>query len=295
MKHRAIFPPILPLLAILLAVGAHRSSGAGASTQETADYQRSTLDFVNLLATGRYEDAYSHLDSTMARISPPSRLERQWKALESQAGPFANLGASSDTLIGDKHVVDLTTRFEWKTILVRVAWDAKGAVSGMRFLPVPGAKDQVAPPASPAREMEIPLHIGPGQGTDPEIPTATVSFPPIDGKKIPAVILVSKRDRNSLAAVAQGFQSHGIGVLRWQQGIDEEEWAAECVPAIRYLQNRIEVDQRRIFVVLESSMQTKSEKKNPEIAGFMAIPDLRIDDNEVAKLAGWILGGNPKP
>jgi hypothetical protein len=290
MKRRAIFVSLLFLVAAIPLGAPQRAHADGSTAAKATDYKHATTDFVNLLATGAFEDAYGHLGASMARALPPSKLEKQWQILLAQSGPFQDIGAASDTLMSGKHVVDLTTRFEWKTIVVRVAWDSTGAVSGVQFRPVPGSKDDTPPANSPARQMEIPLRGEYGTGGDPETPTASLSFPPISGKKIPAVIVVSKRDRKTLGDLAASLQGHGIAVLRWEQGFSEGGWSTECIPALRYLQNCVEVDRRRIFLIWESPAQPKSDKKNTELAGVTTYPDIRLGGDEANRLSRWILG-----
>jgi hypothetical protein len=290
-RRRTVLLPLL-LFAIALAGGSHASWGQEAGAGMPTEPKRATQDFVNLLATGAYEEAYGHFDKRMARLYSPSKLETQWKTLLSQAGPFEDLGSPSDTLYKGSHIVDLTARFEWRRVIIRIVWDSTGAVSGMRFLAA-RLKVDTPPSNGPASEAEISLHAASSPGTDSQTPTATLSLPPIHGEKIPAVILVSKRGRGTLGEIAKALTARGIGVFRWEQEIDPGEWATECIPAVRYLQNRVEVDRARIFLILESSDEAKGETKSGDLAGVRTYPDIRIGGDETIRLAQWILAGNP--
>jgi|GEM_PF-4745778 len=281
-------------LALCLAAFASNAIAAGeAKAPQDTNWGRKTLDFINLVVDGSYEVACFNLNASSKILIPPQRLKKVWLGAQEHYGKFEDLGLPVPMIIKGYHVVDVPTRFEWRTINFRVAWDSTGAVSRFDLMPTDEDKEGT-PNGVPARDEEIMLgndSLKAGGGALRS--GATLSLPPMHGKRVPVVILVSGRERRGLGDVTGTFLSRGIAVLRWERPFDADRWVSESAPAVQFLRNRIEVDSRRIFLVGETSTPLKTESKSHDLAGVTTYADVRLSADDVNKLATWILGGTP--
>lgn len=90
-------------------------------------------EFVTLLADGKFEEAATWMDATMAAALPPAKLAEAWKSLSSRGAYQSQTGARSGKEQGFD-VAYVTCAFEKGSVTVKVVFGEDGKVSGLWFV-----------------------------------------------------------------------------------------------------------------------------------------------------------------
>jgi hypothetical protein len=256
------------LLFVLVATQLHMQAAAG---QPDALAEK----LVDLLAKEDFAAAVAQFDTAMKAALPESRLRETWQSLLKQVGPFKQRLNSRALKFGGYDVVLVTCEFEQTKLDTKVAFNTKGEVSGLYFVPNTNGSEQAGPPpyVNTNAFREQPFTVGSGEWALPG--TLTMPLSGKSGAGFAAVILVhgsGPNDRDeSVGAVkpfrdlAWGLATKGIAVLRYEKRTKEhaakfmqpenlrltlrEETIDDVVTAAEQLRHTDGIDPARIFVL----------------------------------------------
>ncbi len=247
------------------------------------------------LEKGDYAAAGKDYDEAMKKAAGPDVLEKLWKSLVAQGGPFRSQGAAKDVKLGKYTGIIVRCEFEKMPMGLRVVFDDQARVSGLQVVP---ATDYLAP-AYVKRDAfkESEVQVGTGEWALP----GTLSLPQA-AEPVPGVVLVhgsGPQDRDETIGghkvfrdLAWGLASKGIAVLRYDKRTLahrtrmaalkdtislKEEVLEDAQAAVQLLRKTQGVDPRRVFILGHS-------------LGSMAAPTLAAQD---PALAGTILLAAP--
>jgi uncharacterized protein len=250
--------------------------------------------FIDLMAGGRYAQAFELFTPQMKAAMPVERLSATWNSLTAQAGPFQGQIATSVVPRGVLSVVVVTCAFERATFDVQVTVNPANLVGGLGFRPAVQAVTY-APPAyaTPAAYKESEVTVGTGQWKLP----ATLTMPFGSGP-VPAVVLVhgsGPGDRDAAVGqikqfkdLALGLASRGIAVLRYDKrtrvhanlmrdlpGLTvKDESIDDAIAAVQVLRSTSGVDPNRIIVLghsLGGMLVPRIAAAGPPVAGFIVM------------------------
>jgi len=262
--------------------------------------------FVDLLAKEDFTAAVARFDATMKSALPEPRLRETWQTLINQAGPFKQRLSSRAFKVGAFDVVLVTSEFQRTKLDVRVAFNDRGEVSGLFFVPSTGGAEKAGPPpyANTNAFRERPFTVGSGEWSLPGTLTMPVSEQ--TPSAFPAVVLVhgsGPNDRDETVGASKPFRdfawglaTKGIAVLRYEKRTKEhaakfaqaenlrltlrEETIDDVVTAAEQLRRTEGIDPRGIFVLGHS-------------LGGMAAPRIGHADANLAGLV--IIAGATRP
>ena len=249
----------------------------------------------NLLHDRKFAEFWAEGNEQFKNILPPDRLQESWEAvLQTYGNPERELGVNV-VPAGELSTVELKTKFNHATVVVRIALHKDGKVAGLFF--VPAQEGEYKPPSyghpSNFREEEVVVKSG-----SFELP-GTLTFP--KGEPVapgfPAVVLVhgsGPHDRDETVFVnkpfkdiAAGLATRGVAVLRYEKrtlkygaSIDvktltlDAETVDDAVAAVRLLFTRSDIDSKRVFVLghsLGGMAAPFIAEKEPKIAGIIML------------------------
>ena len=87
------------------------------------------------VAEGRWREATSGFDDTMAARLGPDRLAAGWAQVIGMVGAFERIGEPRAYPAGDYTIVDTPLYFEAGELNGRISYDRAGKVAGLHFLP----------------------------------------------------------------------------------------------------------------------------------------------------------------
>jgi uncharacterized protein len=283
----------LVLAILIVGVVAFAVGAQALPAQEVAqNAEARARAFIDLVAAGRYPQAFELFTSQMKAAMPVERLSATWNSLTAQAGPFQRQIATSVVPRGVLSVVVVTCAFERATFDVQVTVNPANLVGGLGVRPAVQAVTY-APPAyaTPAAYKESEVTVGTGQWILPA--TLTMPFGP---GPVPAVVLVhgsGPGDRDATVGqikqfkdLALGLASRGIAVLRYDKrtrvhanlmrdlpGLTvKNESVDDAVAAVQVLRNTSGVDPNRIIVLghsLGGMLVPRIAAAGPPVAGFI--------------------------
>ncbi len=179
-------------------------------------------DFLQDLATEKYDSAVQQFDSVLKARLPAPTLEVVWKALQKQVGPFRQYkGHHTDTRSG-WFIVFLTCRFEKALLDLKLVYNEDREIAGLFFLPASNVSWRLPPYADTTLFHSEPVEVKSGdmvlQG---ELTT------PVGMQVYPVVVLVhgsGPNDRDESLGpnkvfrdLAWGLSSNGVAVLRYDK------------------------------------------------------------------------------
>jgi len=254
--------------------------------------------FVDLLAKEDFTAAVARFDTTMLAALPEPKLRDTWQSLTNQVGPFKQRLRSKALKVGAYDVVLVTSEFGQTKLDVKVAFNGKGEVSGLFFVPSAGEAEQAGPPpyANTNAFRERPFTVGSGEWSLPG--TLTVPLSKRTSAVFPAVILVhgsGPNDRDETVGMiklfrdlAWGLATKGIAVLRYEKRTREhgaklmkeanarftlrEETIDDGAQAAEQLRQAEAIDSGRIFVLghsLGGLAAPRIAQANTNIAGLV--------------------------
>lgn len=262
-----------------------------------ADRQPEALaeTFVDLLAKEDFTAAVARFDTTMESALPEPKLRETWQSLTNQVGPFKQRLHSRAVKVGAYDVVLVTSEFGRAKLDVKVAFNSKGEVSGLYFVPSAG---EPPPYANTNAFRERAFTAGTGEWSLPG--TLTVPVSKQAPSVFPAVVLVhgsGPNDRDETVGMiklfrdlAWGLATKGIAVLRYEKRTREhgaklmkagnarftlrEETIDDAVKAAEQLRQAGGVDPKRIFILghsLGGSAAPRIAEADTNLAGLVIL------------------------
>lgn len=247
------------------------------------------------LRDGRWEDAAARFDDAVRQALPAERLAQVWQQLVGQVGPLSEIGGTSRTDAPPHVLVVVDLRFRDAELGLKIAFDERGRVAGLFFLPAQRARPEWQPPpyARPDAFREKEVTVGSGEWALP----GTLTMPVGPGPH-PAVVLVhgsGPHDRDETIGpnkpfcdLAWGLASRGVAVLRYEKRTKahaarlasarsitlNEEVVDDAVAAVALLRRTSGVDPRRVYVLghsLGAMLAPKIGRAAPGVAGLVLL------------------------
>jgi len=266
--------------------------------------------FLDLLDSGRYEEALAMADDTMRAALDAEKLASVWTRLPDQLGARTGRSAFRGERVGDTDIVTATLTFPVLALDARVAFDDADRISGFRLVPAQAAASPAAEHGDEWTEADVAV----GQGDD-ALP-GTLTRPRGSGP-FPGVVLVhgsGPHDRDETIGpnkpfrdLAHGLAERGIAVLRYEKRsrahpdslagrgytIDDEV-TDDAVAAVAAVRSRTGIDPDRVFVLghsLGAMLAPRIAERDPRIAGLilLAAPARPLEDivpRQIRHLAG---------
>jgi dienelactone hydrolase len=266
--------------------------------------------FVAALARGDYAAAGQDFDEAMRKAMPADKLERFWKSLAAQGGPFQKVLTARAEAVDPYTRVHVVCQFEKVRFDVRVVYDRDRKVTGLNVLPVEDPADFPPPPyADRAKFRESEVTVSPGEWALP----GTLTVPAGDGP-FPAAVLVhgsGPHDRDETIGKAKvfrdlawGLASRGVAVLRYEKRTQahgakfaaqksytlREEVTDDAAAAAELLRRTPGIDPKRVVVVghsLGAMAAPRIARQDGKLAGIvvMAAPTRPITDVMLEQVA----------
>jgi len=224
--------------------------------------------FINLLVSGKYDEAVNLFDPSVKPMVPADKLEEVWKSLEKQVGSFKSILGYRTQESGGYKIVFVTCEFNAMDIDVRLVFANKKIV-GMFFQPAPPRKSYTPPSYVDVNSfVEEDIKIG------KEFPLSGKLVIPKGKGPFPVVILVHGSGPNDMDEsigpnkpfrdIAWGLGTLGIATLRYDKRTKVypekfseykdgftvwEEVIEDALFAIEFLKNREDIDKSKIFIL----------------------------------------------
>lgn len=246
--------------------------------------------FVALLAKEDFSSATKMFDANMKKLVPADSLREMWGALSLGAGQYRKQTAYRKIKAGGFDVVFVSCEFEQATLNIRVVFDDMGKITGVFTSGLESTHKYSAPDyVKSDAYIEKEVSVGTGKWSLP----GTLTLPRGNGP-FPAVVLVhgsGSHDRDESVGpnkpfrdLAWGLASRGIAVLRYEKRKEfsvpearftvEEEVINDVLAAVSCLQNALEIDRKRIFVLghsLGGMLAPRVAQKDRRIAGLIIL------------------------
>jgi dienelactone hydrolase len=282
--------------------------------------EQTAIDWVNLLVTGKFDQAVEQFDNTMSAQITAGKLKEIWNSLVSQIGAFRDIKHLETSMAGGYTLIVATCYFSTLPFNIQLAFNANREIAGLYFRP---ATEEVSysPPdyVDTNSFIEAEVTIGTGQWQLP----GTLTMPKGDGP-FPAAILVhgsGPNDRDETVGgtkpfkdLAWGLASPSVAVLRYEKRTKQypqematimtaftvqDEVIDDTLAAVTLLSAANGIDSRRIFVLghsLGGMFAPRIASQDSRIAGIIILAGLtrKLEDalldqvNYLALLDGTI-------
>jgi uncharacterized protein len=283
-----MYRTMLLLFAVLIscatATANEPAASATATSQSAAagEFEGRARAFVELLAKGRFDQAFARMDTAMQQAMPGAKLGEAWNGVQEACGPLQRVIAVRNRRIAGCEAVFVTCQFQRQRLDAKIVYNAAGQVAGLWFVPT---AVQTAPSGVPAYVdiaafEEKPVTVGaegwplPGTLTLPAHHPSSAPAAGAPAALYPAVVLVQgsgPQDRDETIGankpfcdLAWGLACRGIVVLRYEKRTLEhssrvgvqiktitvrEETVQDAVTAVHCLARVQGVDANRIFIL----------------------------------------------
>lgn len=302
--HRNPFlrPLFVAFLFLLALPGAAADIGADARLERT-------LQLLDRLDAGRWNDAGEHFDATLRGALDAGSLEQVWTTLPTQVGAPTGRGEPHHERVGAFDVVVVPLRYQAMTLDARVSFAADGSIAGFHVVPAAPPPPPAAAPGDPFVESDFQV----GQGDGALAGTLALPGSGAGDRPLPAVVLVhgsGPHDRNETIGpnrpfldLARGLAAHGIAALRYEkrskarpQDFAGEGWTVDletvddAVAAVAALRADPRVDAARVYVVGHSlgAMMAPRIGARSDAAGLvlLAAPARPLEDIVLDQVRG---------
>jgi hypothetical protein len=250
------------------------------------------FDFIELLASGRFDEAYQAFDDTMKQALPPEALQETWASVERQVGSYVEPIAVREEASGGFVAIVVQVAFADAPLDVRVVFDGEDSIAGLFFQPAQTAYEN-PPYSNPDAFTERKLTVVHGSW---ELP-ATLTLPTGPGP-FPGLVLVhgsGPQDRDETIGpnkpfrdLAEGLATAGIAVLRYEKRTlhyageaasfspmtVQEETIDDALAAVATLRDIPEVPAEAVFLLghsLGGTLAPRIGLSDPSIAGFVIL------------------------
>jgi len=265
-----------------------------------ADDEVLARTLVTDMAARHFDKVFAQFDETMAKALPADKLAESWDSLRSQVGEFRSIESEKREENQGYQIVHVICAFDKMKMDVRLVFDARQRVAGMRSTAA-AAKAAWTPPAyaktESFHERDVTVGAAPWQ-----LP-GTLTLPNGAGP-FPAVVLVhgsgaNDRDESigsnkTFKDLAWGLASQGIAVLRYDKRTKvhgrevvqltnltvKEETVDDAQLAVDLLASQPETQAKHVFVLGHS------------LGGYVG-PRIAAGDQKVAGLI--LLAGSTRP
>ena len=298
-RRRSIY---LGIIAALGLIG--QRAPISAQQANPQDAESMGREVVTQLAARHFSEVELHFDAPMQAALPQEKLAAVWVSLLGQAGAFHRIVRSEVTEQQGLRVAIVHCEFEHAALDAKIAMNAQGQVSGLRFVPAAPQSGQPvswsAPSyANPAEFHEREVTVVDGQWKLPGM----LTLPNGDGP-FPAIVMVhgsGPEDQDETIGpnkpfkdLAWGLASHKIAVLRYTKrtkqygapsgSIDaytvKDETIDDADAAVALLAKFPEIDPHHVYVLGHS------------LGGLLA-PRIAAGDGQVAGII--IAAGTARP
>lgn len=239
-------------------------SGAAMAQAATDVCMARSTDILDALRKGDFAAATSHFDARVKAVVDAPRLSEVWqRTLPAKFGAFERADAPRPGMQGNGAMIETPLHFAQGQLVMRVACNGEGEVTGLRYLPASASVSTVTlGPGERRLDVSTPLGPLPGILT---LPTGSGPFAvvvlvagsgPHDGDE---TIGPNKPFRD----IAQGLAAEGIASLRYDKRtlayaaqmaarsdvtIDDEV-TDDALAAARLASTQAGIDPRRVFVL----------------------------------------------
>jgi hypothetical protein len=110
-------------------------AGSNVSMSQTSDVSSQGSKFITMISGGDYKSAVAMFDETMKKALPEQKLKETWQAIQAQVGTFKAQRATRKETIQNHDVVFVNCQFEKSTLDSQIAFDNKGMIAGLYFIP----------------------------------------------------------------------------------------------------------------------------------------------------------------
>jgi hypothetical protein len=255
-----------------------------------ADPESRARDVVADLAARAFERVAKRFDPTMAGALPAEKLAPVWDGLLAQAGAFK---AIREVKLEKKQAYDVAqvrAQFEKAEVIITIAMNAEGQVSGLFFKPASPAAAWAPPPYARAELVDLPVTVGPKFKLPGSLLLPTGAGP------FPAVIFVhgsGPNDRDETVGpnklfkdLALGLGAKGIATLRYDKRTlvapaefkpttpytVKDEVLDDVREAVSLLAANPKIDPKRIYVAghsLGASLAPRVAAEDARVAGIV--------------------------
>ena len=248
--------------------------------------------FLDLLDTGRYEDALAMTTPRVREALADGKLQQVWEKLPKQLGARASRSPLRGESVGGNAMVVSTLKFSMLSLDARIVFADDGLIDGFRVVPAAAAAPAPAAPVVSDTFSERDFSVGEEGRALP----GTLTLPKGEGP-FPAVILVhgsGPHDRNESIGpnapfrdIAHGLAERGIASLRYEKrtkarpedfaSMDftvDEETVDDAVAAVAALRSMKDIKPDAVFIAghsLGALMAPRIGQRAPEAAGLILL------------------------
>lgn len=263
------------------------------------DLKPRAAEFISLLARADFAAAHGRFDETMKKAVPEPKLKESWQYLLAQAGTIRQLSGVSTAESQNYKIVTITCQFEKAAVDVQLAFDDRGQIVGLNFLPATASSaTPYQPPAYVDQSRFHEADVTVGSGGEWALP-GTLSMPEGAGP-FPGVVLVhgsGPNDRDETVGankvfrdLAWGLASRNIAVLRYdkrtlvhgqkfkadygEKCTVKEEVVDDALLALQLLRQMPGVDPKRVFLLghsLGATLVPRIGQQDRDLAGLIIV------------------------
>ncbi|GAB3040098.1 alpha/beta fold hydrolase [Oleiagrimonas citrea] len=267
--------------------------------QSVPNCMQRSQQLLDALKAHNYAAATKHFDAQVAAVVTPDRLEQVWaRGLPMRFGDYDGLAKGQAPKRQPDGVIVTPLHFARGWFHMRVTCNAKGAISGFRFLPGrtarPGEAEHAGPKAAHGDwGTSTPIEV-----TSPWGPLPGLLTLPKGKGPFPAVVLVGGSGPHDydeaigpnkpFRDIARGLAAHGIASLRYDKRtyafpqrserdmrmtIDKEV-TDDAITAAHQLASHANIDLRRVFLVghsLGAMLAPRIGRRDPSLAGLVLL------------------------